>query len=99
MEKMIFDKDFRTTAPVPSAIHLRLNAAMRQQYARVRMAAMLCGYTFPDGTPFNGSIQHVFRLLFAFAVPAESAVCKVEMDIVTFKKRFPDGRHLFSLGY
>lgn len=64
MDKMIFDKDFRTTAPVPSAIHLRLNAEMRRQYARVRMAAMLCGYTFPDGTPFNGSIQHVFRLLF-----------------------------------
>ena len=64
MEKMIFGNDYQSNAPVPSAIHLRLNAEMRQQYARIKMAAMRCGLTLADGTPFNGSIQHMFKLLF-----------------------------------
>ena len=63
MKKMVFPEGFDTSIPVPRNLQLRMTADLRAKYARIKLAMLRVGYTFPDGTPFNGSIAHVVKLL------------------------------------
>lgn len=63
MKRMIFPEGFTTSSPIPRNLQLRMTSDLRAKYARIKLAMLRVGYTFPDGTPFNGSIAHMVKLL------------------------------------